>query len=571
MRPLRIIGFGIFGLGCAGALVLAGFSLSYFQIGPFTGLADRVSAKLDELRDVPTESEARFDLIETTNVRLRGEVYRIERQDFSSGGALAVWGDDLLVITRRGTVRRLIEGEGIVETDIETPENGLADYEAVAASEEFSSYTHKAFQVRFNDLVYVEDGARDLRGLAVSYTFFDADRLCYGSHVAWTEIGPDVVSAATFAVGEEDWEILFETQPCLELNPTRTALEGIMAGGRMVYDARTGELFYGSGEYHLDGVHTYDIGIQSDDNDYGKVIAISLESFESRHVSIGHRNMQGMALDNQGRLWTTEHMIRGGDELNLIEEGGNYGWPIETYGTLYSGQPWPGGGNDGRHDIHTAPAFAWLPSPGVSTLTAIDGFHPTWDGDLLAGSLSTPAVGQSLYRIRTEGDRVAFVERIELERRIRYVTQWGDRIAVMMDGNDIAIFRSEERVDIVGRVLASLEPDLAPDVHADVAVLVQGCNECHGFERGAGSAPNLGTVFGREIGRGPYTDYSPALENAAGVWDRDALTAYLTDPESFIPGTYMPAANLTPGPALDGLLDFLERTGQEDGAQLPYN
>ena len=66
-----------------------------------------------------------------------------------------------------------------------------------------------------------------------------------------------------------------------------------------------------------------------------KVIAIDLATDESRIASIGHRNSQGIAVDSLGRVWSVEHGPKGGDELNLIEEGQNYGWPIETAGLQY--------------------------------------------------------------------------------------------------------------------------------------------------------------------------------------------------------------------------------------------
>ncbi|NOX83610.1 MAG: PQQ-dependent sugar dehydrogenase [Alphaproteobacteria bacterium] len=65
----------------------------------------------------------------------------------------------------------------------------------------------------------------------------------------------------------------------------------------------------------------------------------------------------------------------GGDELNRIIDGGNYGWPLETLGTRYNGLPIPNTISYGRHDVYAAPVFAWLPSVAVSSLAVIDNFH----------------------------------------------------------------------------------------------------------------------------------------------------------------------------------------------------
>ena len=103
--------------------------------------------------------------------------------------------------------------------------------------------------------------------------------------------------------------------------------------------------------------------------------------------SYGHRNIQGATLDAQGRLWMTEHGPQGGDELNLIKPGVNYGWPVITYGVNY------GGGQIGE-GIVSAPGMAqpvvyWTPSIAPSGLASVDTdrYGASWKGSLLAGSL----------------------------------------------------------------------------------------------------------------------------------------------------------------------------------------
>lgn len=549
----------------AGATFLGGYAASYFGVDPLASMAERVQNKVNELRGLPSEDEARLDVIETINLRLRGEIYHIERDEWTSGGALTVWGDDLLLMDRRGILRRFTDETGITDTAITLPDNGFDAYIAATQSEEYGSYQHRAFSMRYNDITYVD--APELHGLATSYTFYNPDEGCFGTRISWLDIPRDA-AAADFSAARADWRLVFETNPCIPLNAGWVALDGIMAGGRMDFRAPS-TMFLGSGEYHHDGVHTYDIGIQSPDTDYGKVVAIDLLTGGSSHVSIGHRNMQGMAVDGQGRVWVVEHGIRGGDELNLAREGENFGWPLETFGTLYSGQPYPTQGEEGRHVLHTPPVFAWMPSAGISSLDAIDNFHPTWDGDLLAGSLAWPSRGQSLFRIRVseDGSRVHFVEQIRLDRRIRYVQQYHDRIAVLLDNNDIAIFRIEERTDPLGRALAIAAAEMPADVHAQVTRTLRSCAECHGFDRSVANAaaPTLAGVLDRPIGESTYEGYSDAMAGFGGVWSRDNLVAYLSDPDSFMPGTVMPAQGLEPGPLLDGLIDVLAIANDEAG------
>lgn len=562
-------------LGLAGAVsILAvvffgGYLTSWFEVQPLYKLAGRIENKLTKASGGPSETELLVDTLETTFLRLRGSVHMMPDNDWTNGGALSVWDNELLVMHHSGRMLYYSEGEGLVDTAIAAPDSGRAAYIALSKVPAYAAYSHKPKRMRFNDVTYVNDASA--HGLALSYTFFDPDRVCYGTRVAWLEIDQADATPATLSANAEDWDILFESTPCLELNPAWTALDGIMAGGRMAYQG-AGKLILGSGEYHLDGVHTYDIGIQSDDTDYGKVIEIDVTNGQARHVSKGHRNLQGVAVDKTGRIWVTEHGVRGGDELNLVRENGNYGWPLETLGTLYSGQPFPTSGETGRHVLHDAPVYAWLPSAAISSLTLIDGFDPTWDGDLLAGSLSSPVFGQSLFRIRIRDERVVFVERIELARRIRHLTQFGDRIALWLDTNELVLLSIEQREDPLATVKDQLAEAYDSVLAAKTERLLNSCGECHSYvQANHAGAPSLNGVVGRRVGGSSYAAYSEALASHGGTWDAAALKAYLLDPNGYISGTSMPNPNVQDDASLDALIWALDRINSTDGAHLKYN
>ncbi|MCX7800020.1 MAG: PQQ-dependent sugar dehydrogenase [Fimbriimonadales bacterium] len=124
--------------------------------------------------------------------------------------------------------------------------------------------------------------------------------------------------------------------------------------------------------------------------------------------SYGHRNAQGVAFDLEGNLWVTEHGPRGGDELNLIQKGRNYGWPLVAFSINYNDTPfrtpWPKQGQD-----IVLPVFRWLPSIGACGLDVVRGdAFPEWRGDLLAGGLS----GTNVDRIRVRNGQL--VEREEI-------------------------------------------------------------------------------------------------------------------------------------------------------------
>ena len=167
--------------------------------------------------------------------------------------------------------------------------------------------------------------------------------------------------------------------------------------------------------------------------------------------SLGHRNAQGLAFRpasnppagaaiGSGQLWLSEHGPRGGDEVNLVKPGADYGWPLTTYGVAYSGAR--------IAETPTAPGIEppvlhWTPSIAPSGLEFYTGVaFPSWQGDLLAGSL----IGQKLVRIRFSGD-VAVSQDILLDGqlgRIRDVRVGPDGLVyILTDERNGGLFRLE--------------------------------------------------------------------------------------------------------------------------------
>ena len=136
--------------------------------------------------------------------------------------------------------------------------------------------------------------------------------------------------------------------------------------------------------------------------------------------TLGHRNIQSAAFDEQGRLWTVEHGAKGGDELNLIEKGKNYGWAIATYGEEYSGEPIPGAVT--QREGYEQPIYYWDPviAPSGAQFYTGDAF-PAWRGSLFVGALKE----QRLVRLVIRDNRVVGEEHLLAERgqRIRDVRQ----------------------------------------------------------------------------------------------------------------------------------------------------
>ena len=155
-----------------------------------------------------------------------------------------------------------------------------------------------------------------------------------------------------------------------------------------------------------------DGSIPEDNPDFGEGALLEL-------FTKGHRNPQGLAYDaERDILWETEHGARGGDEINIIEAGANYGWPIATYGIDYSGAkltPFT------EYEGTNQPVKYWTPSIAPSGLAVYRGdLFAEWDGDLLVGAMSASA-GQALHRIMIEDDKPVGEERYLVGERIREV------------------------------------------------------------------------------------------------------------------------------------------------------
>jgi len=136
--------------------------------------------------------------------------------------------------------------------------------------------------------------------------------------------------------------------------------------------------------------------------------------------SLGHRNPLGLAFDLQGRLWNVEMGPRGGDELNRVERGANYGYPLVSNGDHYSGEPIPD--HSTRPDF-AAPAVWWNPVISPSSLLFYGGDEfRQWRGSAFVGGLSS----QSLVRVEFGPDGAREAERFDMDERIRAVEQGPD-------------------------------------------------------------------------------------------------------------------------------------------------
>ena len=267
---------------------------------------------------------------------------------------------------------------------------------------------------------------------------FANDRLVY---LSFAEEGQDGNAGTAVGRGRlsddmsslSDFKVIFRQEPKLST--------GNHFGSRLVFD-RDGYLFIALGENNqrstsqdldkLQGkvVRIYPDGRIPEDNPF-----VGQKGARPEIWSYGHRNQQGEALNPwTGTLWTHEHGPKGGDEINLIERGQNYGWPLATHGIDYSSKPIP----EAKGKVvegTVAPYHVWEKSPGISGMTFYDGerFKP-WQHNLFIGALAD----KDVIRLQLDGDKVVHEERLlgGLKARIRDVRQGPDGYVYVLTDED---------------------------------------------------------------------------------------------------------------------------------------
>ena len=236
---------------------------------------------------------------------------------------------------------------------------------------------------------------------------FAANRVIYLSYAADGDGGNSTrVARATLGNGRlENLEVIFIAEPLVRSSKH--------FGSRLAFDAQ-GHLFItvgergqrdraqGLGDHNGSLIRLHPDGGVPGDNPFVGVAGARPEIF-----SYGHRNAQGMAIHPEtGIPWLHEHGARGGDEVNVVRPGVNYGWPVITHGIDYSGAPI----GEGTHKEGMAqPIHYWVPSIAPSGMAFYDGeAFPQWQGDLFVGALRS----ELLARLELDGERVIAEERL---------------------------------------------------------------------------------------------------------------------------------------------------------------
>ncbi len=335
------------------------------------------------------------------------------------------------------------------------------------------------------------------------------------------------------------------------------------------------------------GQHAYNM-VQRLDGDIGKIIRINTDGSipEDNPIKIdkpdskpglwatGLRSVGGLALDDNNQLWAVDMGPQGGDELNIIEPGGNHGFPLVSWGFDYSGRA--------LSEKQTAigfidPIISWSPSISPFGLAYYNSdIFPNWKGDFFIGVLGD----QTIIRIKVKDKKVIQQENIipDLNERIRSIEVGPDGfIYASTDSSNGKIIRLRpgkpgknelervskpfpmpinssitERLKLHG-VMQNEETMLALREKYDPKkaefLYNDKCSSCHSLKAKDGNilGPHLESIAGRRSGSLTNYKYSQAMElsnQTSLIWDSRSITAFLTNPNGIFPGTKMIAEPL---------------------------
>jgi cytochrome c2 len=275
---------------------------------------------------------------------------------------------------------------------------------------------------------------------------------------------------------------------------------------------------------------------QDDSKLEGKILQIDLAG-NSVVYSRGHRNPQGLFWGHDNKIYETEHGPRGGDELNIIQQNANYGWPLTSSGLGYKDYTSIYGELGRDSNSFQLPLAAWNPSIGISHGVEVDlNSWSEWKNDLLIGSLKN----RSLYRVRLAPDRsrVIFIESIWIGERIRSIALLKDSIALSTDSDNLILLKKASTLD--SNFFDIRSPKLAQ------------CQACHHFgnTEQTSVAPSFTKVLSRPIASDLGFTYSEALKNYKGIWTEEKFVKFLLDPQAVVPGTTMKFKVGSPNEAL---------------------
>lgn len=278
---------------------------------------------------------------------------------------------------------------------------------------------------------------------------------CYNVSVYLSEIIDEQILKVS------DWKNIFSSEMCLSINLTKKPrFAAASAGGRIIkFDGEN--ILLSVGDFYADGVNGPMLS-QDLENDYGKILKININNTDDHEIfTIGHRNPQGLYIDDDKNIFSSEHGPQGGDELNLIKKGNNYGWPFATFGTNFnsynayiedvnddknkSKRLWPLDKSNNKHNGFIKPIYSWGNQFGASNLIVYEkDYFEKWNKNLIISSLAKKQLTRMIYDYKNK--KVIYVENIPVDKRIRDIISLGNGMIVLLTDRGVNI---EDRPEII--------------------------------------------------------------------------------------------------------------------------
>lgn len=383
---------------------------------------------------------------EIKNIKIGTAYNNIELEYFSvptysSYGGIAPIGDnilylsgdsDLFLLKKHNNKKIKFEFEEVFSSRIDNKKKIFIKNN----EKKVGNYAERFFGVK--DILV--DNFKDFKNklLFASSLQYNESNDCYTVGVFYSEI----INTDAFEISK--WKNIFSTKKCLTVDlTTNPSFAAASAGGRLI-KIDEDHILLSIGDFYADGVNGPAMS-QDLSNMYGKMIKINIKNLSYEIFSYGHRNPQGLFIDKNSNIFSTEHGPTYGDELNLIFENNNYGWPIATYGTNYKSsdaytkdandnkKEWPLDITKNTHNSFSKPLFSWGNTIGISNLIVYENNYFTkWNKNLIVSTLASNQLIRMVFD--DKNNSIIYKENIKLDKRIRDIIEMHDgRIALLTD------------------------------------------------------------------------------------------------------------------------------------------
>lgn len=423
-------------------------------------------------------------------------------------GSMTSAGERLIIMDRLGSLY-LSDGDKVVPLNVPHVPNGIADFIKYSANQDLNIDTFRTHSIAYSS----------------------TQKKLYVSYEKYVNSGVNRFEISSISFDEKTWLSSGNWVQVYKSDDFTSKSYGLAGGGKILVSGE--RVFFAVGDYGFyaakgqPDLHS----AQNPRSSFGKVYEI-LPNGQIEMLSLGHRNTQGLVFSDAGQLINVEQGPQGGDELNIIEKGSNYGWPIDTFGTDYGKYTWKYQQDNSKRRLKW-PLYSFVPSVAADSIIQVRGFHERWNGDFLVGSLKA----QTMFRMKITQNRVMLNEPIWIGHRIREIVELTGRLILLTDDgllmtikvNAADVITNTRGVDsVTGKALAK-------------------CMACHhmGPTNPSHLAPSLSGINARNVASDTYSKYSDAMKKFGGTWTKDRLQQFLKDPALTVPGTAMPKPDLS--------------------------